>query len=183
MRVHFITLRYSPERAAFDDAPLRAALEGASILTLREYFFVTEDLPHLLCVVTCTATPDRGAHARGHGAVSVAPPTANPDARDPTTPRPSPRDDLDADGQAEYDRLRRWRAQTAKQEGVPPYVVLTNRQLIGIVQAKPESKAALGKVDGVGDKKVERYGEALLGMLAKAEAPATPAPLPAEAPA
>lgn len=181
MRVHLITLRYSPERAAFDDAPLRAALEGASILTLREYFFVTEDLPHLLWVVTCAARADRGAPACSQRALPPTAPSASGDRQDPTTPRPSPRDDLDAEGQAVYDRLRRCRAQTAKQEGVPPYVVLTNRQLSAIVQAKPESKAALGKVEGVGDKKVERYGEPLLGLLARAEAPSAPAPVPAEA--
>ena len=170
MRIHFVTLRYSPQLAAFDDAPLRAALDGASILTLREYFFVAEDLPHLLCVVTCAAGLDRDVRARGLHAVSAAPLTAGPDVRDAGKPRPAPRDDLDADGQIVYDRLRRWRAQTAKQEGVPPYVVLTNRQLGGIVQSKPQSKAALGRVEGVGDKKVERYGDALLAMLAPAAA-------------
>lgn len=180
MRIHFVTLRYSPQHAAFDDAPLRAALDGAAILTLREYFFVAEDLPHLLCVVTCAAGPDRVVRANGHHAMADAHPATVPATREATTPRPSPRDDLDADGQVVYDRLRRWRAHTAKQEGVPPYVLLTNRQLSGIVQAKPQSRAALGRVDSVGDKKVERYGEALLAMLAEPETSAAPVEAPAE---
>ena len=171
MRIHFVTLRYSPQDAAFDDAPLRAALGDARIVSLREYFFVTQDLPHLLCVVTCEATVSPASRRAGSPAIPCAPDASKGTAADPT-PRPCPRDDLNADGQVVYDRLRRWRAQTAKQEGVPPYVVLTNRQLSGIVQAKPESKAALGRVEGVGDKKVERYGAALLAMLAPAEATA-----------
>lgn len=81
-----VTLRYSLQLAALDDAPLRAALEGASILALRQRFLVAEGLPHLLRV-SRALQPQTATCARGHGAVSPAPPTASPDARD-TTPRP-----------------------------------------------------------------------------------------------
>ncbi len=172
MRIFLVTLRFTPQAAGFDDAPLRAALGSDRIVSLREHLFVVQDLPHLLCVVTCTETAaqDRGVSEP----VRSVRPRESGVTREPTqpdAPPPSPRDALDAEGQWLYDAMRRWRAQTAKQEGVPPYVVLTNRQLGGIAQARPGSKAALGRVEGVGDKKVERYGDALVAMLRPAPSP------------
>jgi ATP-dependent DNA helicase RecQ len=68
--------------------------------------------------------------------------------------------------------LREWRARKAHEEGVPRYVVLTNRQLTEIVVKKPESLTALGHISGVGQGKVERYGRAILEVLhGRAESP------------
>lgn len=172
MRIHLVTLRYSPQVAGFDDAPLRAVLGADEIVSLREHFFVVQDLPHLLCVVTCASPSSReeGGRSANHGPRESSPAGASiaQVVRASATAQPAPRDGLDAEGQALYDKVRRWRAQTARQEGVPPYVLLTNRQLGEIVQARPASKAALGRLDGVGDKKVARYGDALLALLAPA---------------
>ncbi len=70
--------------------------------------------------------------------------------------------------------MRAWRAGVAREEGVPPYVILTNRELREIVLKKPESPTALGHVNGLGPAKIKRYGEAILRQLhtAEAEAPA-----------
>lgn len=53
---------------------------------------------------------------------------------------------------------------------MPPYVVLTNRQLVELVVERPASKTAMGKIAGFGDKKLARHGEELL-MLLWPEAP------------
>ncbi|MEM7310733.1 MAG: HRDC domain-containing protein [Planctomycetota bacterium] len=53
----------------------------------------------------------------------------------------------------------------ARDEGVPPYVVPTNRELVEIVVRKPGSRTALGNVPGGARQKVERYGaETLEGL-------------------
>jgi ribonuclease D len=64
-----------------------------------------------------------------------------------------------------FSRLRDWRKATADKEGVPVYVVLTNEQLAQMVQKKTNSKAGLKEIEGVGDARVEKYGDALLQIL------------------
>ena len=65
-----------------------------------------------------------------------------------------------------FSRLREWRKTVAEKEGVPVYVVLTNEQLAQMVQKKVNSKTGLKEIEGVGDARVEKYGEALVQVLA-----------------
>ena len=65
-----------------------------------------------------------------------------------------------------FSRVREWRKTQAEKEGVPVYVVLTNEQLAQMVQKKVNTKAGLKEVEGVGEARVEKYGEALLQLLA-----------------
>lgn len=68
-----------------------------------------------------------------------------------------------------FERLRRWRKETADKAGVPPYVVFSDRSLRELALLRPRSRAELGEVFGVGASKLERYGEALLALLAEEE--------------
>ena len=61
-----------------------------------------------------------------------------------------------------FSRLREWRKVVADKEGVPVYAVLTNEQLAQIIQKKVSTKAALKEIEGVGDARVEKYGEGVL---------------------
>jgi superfamily II DNA helicase RecQ len=65
-----------------------------------------------------------------------------------------------------FSRLREWRKAVAEKEGVPVYVVLTNEQLAQMVQKKVNSKTGLKEIEGVGDARVEKYGEVLVQLLA-----------------
>jgi len=65
-----------------------------------------------------------------------------------------------------FSRLREWRKAVAEQEGVPVYVVLTSEQLAQMVRKQVKSKAGLKEIEGVGDARVEKYGEALVQLLA-----------------
>ena len=73
---------------------------------------------------------------------------------------------LAGDERTRFERLREWRAATAKEHGVPAYVVFHDATLAELARACPQTLAALGRISGVGEKKRERYGEALLGLLA-----------------
>ena len=64
-----------------------------------------------------------------------------------------------------FSRLREWRKAAAEKEGVPVYTVLTNEQLAQMVQKKVSTKAALKEIEGVGEARVEKYGEAVLRVL------------------
>ncbi|WP_369137331.1 DNA helicase RecQ [Modestobacter versicolor] len=73
--------------------------------------------------------------------------------------------DLPASAAGTFERLRAWRAATAKEQGVPAYVVFHDATLRQIATEEPATLAALGTVSGVGAAKLERYGEGLLAAL------------------
>lgn len=62
-------------------------------------------------------------------------------------------------------RLRQWRKTAAAEEGVPVYTIFTNEQLAEVARLRPSSKAALGEIEGIGEGRVTKYGEAVLQAL------------------
>ena len=68
--------------------------------------------------------------------------------------------------QALFEALRAWRSREAKSQHVPPYVIFHDRTLAEIAAVKPGSRAALERVNGVGEGKLARYGAAVLEVVA-----------------
>ncbi|MFJ2033408.1 DNA helicase RecQ [Streptosporangium sp. NPDC087985] len=69
-----------------------------------------------------------------------------------------------------FERLRAWRAVTAKEQGVPAYVIFHDATLREIATGSPSSLAELGDVSGVGENKLAKYGRQILDTLAAAPA-------------
>ncbi|MBP2189567.1 DNA helicase RecQ [Nocardia goodfellowii] len=78
----------------------------------------------------------------------------------------APAADLAAADVPLFERLRAWRAATAKEQGVPAYVVFHDATLREIAKRKPTSLSELGAVGGVGEAKLAKYGEGVLEVLA-----------------
>ncbi len=72
---------------------------------------------------------------------------------------------LPADAAALFERLRGWRAATAKEQGVPAYVIFHDATLREIAMMSPSSLAELGKITGIGETKLARYGQQLLDAI------------------
>jgi superfamily II DNA helicase RecQ len=64
------------------------------------------------------------------------------------------------------ERLRAWRTGEAKRLGVPAYVVMHNQALTAVAQARPETPRQLLNVKGMGNAKVEKFGEEILRICA-----------------
>ncbi|PXY20030.1 DNA helicase RecQ [Prauserella flavalba] len=64
-----------------------------------------------------------------------------------------------------FEKLRAWRAATAKEQGVPAYVIFHDATLRQIATERPSTLAELGGVNGVGENKLAKYGEQLLEAL------------------
>ncbi|MEU5092924.1 DNA helicase RecQ [Streptomyces sp. NPDC021356] len=71
-----------------------------------------------------------------------------------------------------FEALRAWRAEQAREQGVPAYVIFHDATLREIVTVWPDSVAQLGTVGGVGEKKLATYGEGVVGVLESLAAPA-----------
>ena len=77
---------------------------------------------------------------------------------------------MQADPEAErvFEALRSYRLQRAKDDGVPPYVVASDRTLREIAVLRPRTEAELAMAHGIGPQKIERYGVELLQTVAEA---------------
>ena len=66
-----------------------------------------------------------------------------------------------------FSRLKAWRSEQARSQSVPPYVVFHDATLSAIAAGRPRDLAGLSAIAGIGAKKLERYGPALLEILTK----------------
>ncbi|MGI9126237.1 MAG: 3'-5' exonuclease, partial [Mycobacterium sp.] len=62
-------------------------------------------------------------------------------------------------------QLKEWRLKTSKELAVPAYVVFTDNTLIAIAEALPADDTALTAIPGIGARKLEQFGEAVLEMV------------------
>ena len=67
-----------------------------------------------------------------------------------------------------FESLRALRTELARAQGVPPYVIFPDRSLIEMALRRPKNDDAMLDISGVGDVKLERYGEAFLEAIAGA---------------
>jgi ATP-dependent DNA helicase RecQ len=65
-----------------------------------------------------------------------------------------------------FEALRSWRAAEAKRQHLPPYVIFHDRTLAEIARLRPGSAGALAAISGVGESKLDRYGEPVLEVVA-----------------
>ncbi|GAB0102035.1 DNA helicase RecQ [Nocardia sp. JMUB6875] len=65
-----------------------------------------------------------------------------------------------------FEKLRAWRATTAKEQGVPAYVVFHDATLREIATRKPTTLADLAGISGIGENKRAKYGEGVLEVVA-----------------
>ncbi len=81
------------------------------------------------------------------------------------TRRDSPQTGLDDSTRALFELLRQWRAETARFQGVPAYVILHDRSLRELALRRPLNREDLLDIPGIGAAKADRYAEALLALM------------------
>ena len=83
-------------------------------------------------------------------------------------PRVADREELDAAGQALFQALRAWRLTVAREASIAPFMVASDRTLRDIARLRPRTPEELGMAYGIGRQKAERYGLAVLRVVAEA---------------
>jgi ATP-dependent DNA helicase RecQ len=86
-------------------------------------------------------------------------------ARRPRGPRATAAAELSAGDAGVYERLKEWRRAQARAQGVPAYVILHDKTLAEIAQRRPSSLPALAQIGGIGERKLARYGGALIDVV------------------
>jgi superfamily II DNA helicase RecQ len=159
VKLKVFTFRFSESLDGFDDEPLQNFLSNKEIIEFHHHFFIHAKTPYLTVIIAYRDQTPKGTqkHAR----------------------KPDPRQRLDDFEKETYDALRTWRAARAVQEGIPPYMIANNKQLAHMVRLKAASKSDLSRVSGIGDAKIEKYGEDILQTISRHMKP-EPAETPSE---
>jgi len=71
---------------------------------------------------------------------------------------------LGSANEALFDRLKAWRLNEARLQSVPAFVILHDKTLAEIARQRPRSLADLEGISGIGARKLERYGPALVAI-------------------
>ncbi len=77
----------------------------------------------------------------------------------------TPAADLPAEAVPVFEKLRAWRGATAKEMGVPAYVIFHDSTLRQIAAEEPSTIGALGRISGVGEAKLTKFGQQILETL------------------
>ena len=152
MLVRVFTLKFDPVLSSFDDGEVQDFVKDKEVLSIRDHFFVEKQTPYLAMVVTYNPLPAEADMPAGGRA------------------EPKRREDwrglLQEQDWPLFNTLRDWRNEQAREEGIPAYVICTNRQLAEIARRRPPTLNKLAATEGVGKAKLERYGAALLKIVA-----------------
>lgn len=149
MLIRIITLRFSAALEGFDDSPLIDFIKDKSVLSLREHFFIRNEVPYLAVVVIYEPVLEQ-----------EKPQVSKQKQRDESW-----RGLLKDTDMPLFDNLRSWRAERCKQDGIPPYVICNNKELARLVLARPQNLSGLMQIEGFGQGKIDKYGKELLALL------------------
>jgi ATP-dependent DNA helicase RecQ len=89
-----------------------------------------------------------------------------PRAAKPARAKSAPRQELPPRAEPVFEKLRAWRAAAAKEQSVPAYVIFHDATLRQIATDSPATLQELGRISGVGENKLARYGQQILDTLA-----------------
>lgn len=151
MLVKVLSLSFDSAYGGFNDALVTSFLKDKEVISIRDYFFIRNEIPYLALIIKYF--PYREEVAR-----------ASPVEGQPVKKDEEWRGLLTESDMGLFNILRDWRSQRCKKEGLPPYILFTNGQLAQIVKNRPQSLPELMKIDGIGKAKVEKYGNDILNI-------------------
>ena len=160
-RVRQLGLDAFPTYGIMADTDTKTIREYVDALVEQGYLIQTEGRFPVLLTTERARSVLRGQARVTHSARYVPP--AKPAARRGKDARASGMDD------SLYEALRALRAELAKAEGVPAYVVFSNATLADMAVKHPRDMRQLLNVSGVGEYKAARYGRAFLNEIKKWE--------------
>lgn len=151
MKLKVFTLPFSDSAGGFDDGPLQEFVADKEVIEYTEHFFVHERTPYLTLVLAYRSLSDDRRRRPG----------STQDFRA----------ELDENEREAFDALKAWRAARAKAEGIPPYMIASNRQLAKMITLRAASRSALSGIEGIGEARAARYGDEILQIIGKHPAP------------
>lgn len=139
MPVHILTIPFDPEKEIFLDEDLAKFLLNKRVKELRPEFFQMNGKAYWTVFVEYEQILEKASGKEEEG--------------------------LDEPQRILFQRLKGWRKDRAEKEGVPVYIVGTNKQFSDIVRAAPVSLEGLKNIRGFGKGKVSKYGKEIVEIV------------------
>jgi superfamily II DNA helicase RecQ len=149
MLIKVFSLKFDGLMGCFDDTPIRDFTQDKEVLQVRDHLLIRNEIPYLVLVIKYY--PFR-KEAEGGQRFDVKQ-AAN-----------AWKKEIAESDFPLFNRLRDWRSERCKKEGIPPYLIFTNQQLALIVKKKPQSLSELVQIEGIGRGKSDRYGVDVLAI-------------------
>lgn len=143
MKIKIITIPFKNDIDGFDSEIIEEFLLNKEVKDIKSHFFAT-DKPYWTFVIQYEPIVQNSSQSHKQKSIK-----------------------LNKVDQKLFEGLRSWRNELAEQEGFPPYVISSNNQLKEIAKTKPNSKAKLKTIQGIGSKKVKEYGDNILKIVAE----------------
>jgi superfamily II DNA helicase RecQ len=148
MLVKILTLTFNSAYGGFDDTAVQEFLKDKEAGEIKSYFFIRNEIPYLTLVIQYyPLRQELDPKLKPQGMRSEA-----------------WRQELTEMDMGLFNILRNWRSERARKEGLPPYVLFTNRQLTQLVKTRPQSLAALSAIESFGQSRVDKYGREILAI-------------------
>jgi len=109
--------------------------------------------------------PDCRAVLRGERRVALRQDPAQSRKAERRRREPDAAEALDPDAERLFEALRVRRAELAKSQSVPPYVIFHDTTLREVARRRPQSRQALAAIPGIGAAKLDRYADDLLALV------------------
>jgi len=146
--IKVISLTFDSIYGGFNDGAVREFLKDKELLGVQDHLIVRNDVPYLVFVLKYM--PYRAETDPKY--------SAKVKEEEPW------RKMLTESDMGLFNLLRDWRSERAKKEGMPPYVLFTNQQFAMIVKKRPQTLGELAQIEGVGQGKVQKYGQDILNI-------------------
>jgi superfamily II DNA helicase RecQ len=158
MHLKIFTIVFSTQTYTFQSTQLEQFQSTHIIEDIQTHFFEVASLPCLLVLIRYLPIDV---------AQSIPDFTGKSSKRRPNqTSIP-----LDGDSREFAELLKDWRRKRSASDGVPAYLVLTNRQVANIARLRPLNLKQLGEMEGIGASKLQKYGEEILAIIQTISAP------------
>lgn len=148
MKIKHFSIRLSKEYLAQDEATLNDFLE-------------TVEVKQTNMQVVSNGTVSYWSVLVGYEPLGTKPTTADANEKLPSYD-PSV---LPLDARKRYEALRKWRNEYAEERGIPAFIIAHNASIGQIAEENPASVDDLFDIWGLGESKVNRYGEAIMEVL------------------
>lgn len=155
MLIKILSLSFDSAKEKFSDDILRDFIKDKEIISIRDYFFVRNEVPYLTLLI-------KYFPIRQEIIFESQQKNNTQNSRTNNSKEEAWKEILVEADMGLFNLLRDWRSERSKKEGVPPYVLFTNVQLAQIVKSRPQSFADLLKIDGIGRAKADKYGQDIL---------------------
>jgi ATP-dependent DNA helicase RecQ len=157
MKLKVFTLQLDTRSGKFDDREIQSFINDTEnhreVIEVSDHFFIHDKRP--LWAFLMTYRESRGVGVEMEG-------------RRPSSRRRDWRRELDGADKELFDEIRAWRSKKARREGIPPYLICNNRQIADIASCRPSGLGKLREIRGLGEGKVNRWGEDILALVAAA---------------